>query len=415
MNTRILLALNFLFIVTMSFAQDTEQTNTCISCHSELDPPLSTPVEQLKTSVHSHAKINCTGCHGGDAAAEDPESAMSATKGFIGKPDILEIPQLCAKCHSDALYMRNFNPNISVDQYDRYKTSRHGQLLAKGDRKAATCANCHGVHDIKRIDDPTSPVFPTNIADFCGRCHSDPDYMKEYSIRTDQLTEYKKSIHANMLYEKGDLSAPTCNDCHGNHGASPPGVTSIANICGVCHVIQSDYFSESPHKAAFDDMGLTECEACHGNHAIQPADDNMLGVAENAICVQCHEKDSNGYRTAAQMRSVMDTLVQKINNAEMMLSKAQRAGVEVKDENMTFTNANDALIHARTRIHTFSLETMKESADAGLEAADEALSIGQQALKEVGHRRQMLIIMVVLTLLVAVLLILYIRAVEQKS
>ncbi|MBN2413945.1 cytochrome c3 family protein [candidate division KSB1 bacterium] len=415
MNTRILYALITLYAAFPCFAQNSGQPNTCINCHSELDPPLSTPVEQLEGSVHSHAQINCTGCHGGDPNQEDPELSMSPQKGFIGRPDRLQIPQLCAKCHSDALYMRNFDPNISVEQYDRYKTSKHGELLAKGDGNAATCASCHGVHDIKRTDDPTSPVFPTNIADLCGLCHSDPDYMQDYSISTDQLTEYKKSIHANLLYEKGDLSAPTCNDCHGNHGASPPGVMSIANICGVCHVIQSEYFSGSPHKAAFDDMGLTECEACHGNHAIQAADDNMLGVAENAICVQCHDKDSDGYRIAAQMRSVLDTLVHKINNAEIMLSKAQRAGVEVKDENMTFTNANDALVHARTQIHTFSLDKMKESTDAGLEAANEALSIGQQALKEVGHRRQMLIIMVVLTLLVAVLLILYIRASEQKS
>jgi len=415
LNTRILLALILLFTATLGYAQDSGKINTCTSCHSELDPPLSTPVEQIKTSVHSHVEINCTGCHGGDSTEEDPELSMSAAKGFVGKPDILQIPKLCSKCHSDALYMRNYNPNISVEQYDRYKTSKHGILLAKGDKKAATCASCHGVHDIKRADDPTSPVFPTNLADFCGQCHADSDYMKDYSISTDQLSEYKKSIHANMLYEKGDLSAPTCNDCHGNHGANPPGVTSIANICGVCHLLQSEYFSASPHKVAFDDMGLTECEACHGNHAIVASDDNMLGIGEEAICVQCHDDGSKGYNIAALLRSDIDSLVNKINNAEMMMSKAQRAGVEVKDEKMTFTTANDALIHARTLIHTFSLDKVKESTDAGLEAADEALTIGQQALKEVGHRRQMLVIMVLLTLLVAVLLILYIRATEKKS
>ena len=31
-----------------------------------------------------------------------------------------------------------------------------------------------------------------------------------------------KSVHGKALLEKGDLSAPTCNNCHGNHGAAPP-------------------------------------------------------------------------------------------------------------------------------------------------------------------------------------------------
>jgi len=413
--TRKFLALIFWLAASLIFAQYNEQINSCVVCHSELDPPLSTPVEQLKNSVHSQAQINCTGCHGGDASQEDPELSMSANKGFIGKPDILEIPKFCAKCHSDALYMRNFNPNISVEQYDRYKTSRHGILLAKGDKKAATCTSCHSVHDIKRADDPTSHVFPTNLADLCGQCHSDPEYMKEYSISTDQLDEYKSSVHAKMLYEKGDLSAPTCNDCHGNHGAIPPGVTSISNVCGVCHLVQSEYFSTSPHKSAFDDLGLSECEACHGNHSIQPASDNMLGITEGAVCMECHDEDSEGYNVAATMRSLLNTLVYKINNAEMMLHKAQRAGVEIRDESLSLTNARDALVHSRTLIHTFSLDKVKENADTGLEAAEKALSIGEEALKEVGHRRFMLIIMVFLTLLVAGLLVLYIRSTEKKS
>ena len=50
---------------------------------------------------------------------------------------------------------------------------------------------------------------------------------------------------------RGDLSAPTCTTCHGNHGATPPGFASVANVCSTCHVFQAQLFDSSPHKEAF--------------------------------------------------------------------------------------------------------------------------------------------------------------------
>lgn len=392
-----------------AFAQQGGNKSTCIACHQDQDPPLSTPVEQLKTSVHNNPKLSCVGCHGGDPTAEDADVAMSKAKGFIGKPKPEQIPKLCSKCHSSATFMRTFNPNVPVDQYQLYLTSQHGILLKKGDKKVATCISCHGVHDIKKADDPTSPVFPANIADRCGKCHADADYMQGYSIPTDQLSEYKKSVHAQTLYEKGDLSAPTCNDCHGNHGAMPPGLSSVANVCGTCHLVQSEYFSTSPHKEAFDDMGISECEACHGNHAIHRTSDQMIGIDEKAVCTQCHDEDSQGYKVAALMRNGIDSLATEISMAEAMINKANQAGVEIQDKALNLPNSKDALIQSRVLIHTLSTEKVGEKIKQGLKAATKALEIGRQALKEVGHRRNMLIIMVVLTLLVAGFLVLYIR------
>ena len=394
-------------------AQQEGITNTCISCHKELDAPLSTPVHQTQTSVHSRPQVSCVGCHGGDATEEDAELAMSPAKGFVGKITASQVPKLCAKCHSDVGYMRNFNPNMPADQYERYLTSRHGQLLAKGDVKVATCISCHETHSIKKADDPTSSVFSLNLADRCGQCHANADYMKGYSIGTDQLDEYKSSVHAKTLYDKGDLSAPTCNDCHGNHGALPPGVASIANVCGICHVVQSEHFAKSPHKSAFDELGYSECEACHGNHAIQRADDRMLGGVEPATCVQCHDQDSAGLQAAIRMRSEIDSLAANISRAEALFGRAQRAGVEIGDESLHLPNATDALTQARVLIHTFDPVTVGKTTAIGLEAAQQAIGVGQNALKEVGHRRQLLAVMVVLTLLTAGFLVLYIRARER--
>ena len=94
-------------------------------------------------------------------------------------------------------------------------------------------------------DDPASKVHPLAVADTCGACHADPEHMAGYRlpargggdrpIPTDQRERYGQSVHAHAMTEKGDLSAPTCNDCHGNHGATPPEVRSVANVCAQCH------------------------------------------------------------------------------------------------------------------------------------------------------------------------------------
>lgn len=39
---------------------------------------------------------------------------------FKGIPNKKEIPNLCGSCHSDSLYMRNYNPTIRVDQLELY-------------------------------------------------------------------------------------------------------------------------------------------------------------------------------------------------------------------------------------------------------------------------------------------------------
>ena len=35
----------------------------------------------------------------------------------------------------------------------------------------ALCIDCHGVHNITRVDDPTSPVLKANLVKTCQKCH----------------------------------------------------------------------------------------------------------------------------------------------------------------------------------------------------------------------------------------------------
>ena len=183
-----------------------------------------------------------------------------------------KFPQLCGSCHSDPAYIRQFNPSLRTDQLSQYRTSVHGKRLALGDTKVAVCTDCHSVHDLRAPTDSQSTVNPVNVANTCARCHADASYMAEYKIPTNQFAEYGKSVHHEALVVRGDLSAPTCTTCHGNHGATPPGFASVANVCSTCHVFQAQLFDSSPHKEAFSSAGLPGCVTCHSNHGITPSD-----------------------------------------------------------------------------------------------------------------------------------------------
>ena len=389
------------------------QKNYCIECHKELEDDLLAPVETLEMDIHQQFGLSCAACHGGNPSEEDIDLAKDES--FKGSPNRSQIPEFCASCHSDLSYMRRFKPSIRVDQLDIYSTSEHGQLLKNGDTKAALCTDCHAAHGIQAATHPKSWTFPWNIPETCSRCHSDKDYMKDYRITTKQWDDYKDSVHAHALFEKKDLSAPVCNDCHGNHGASPPEVTSIAFVCRQCHPSAGELFSQSPHEEAFDEMELSECEACHGNHKILPPSDEMLGTGEKAVCIQCHEPDSKPYQVASQIKDKLDAFIEKINHANYLLEQADRQGVEVSEPKFRLIEANTALIFARNLTHSFSLTEIEEKIGEGENVVTEVINAGEAALREAKFRKTGLIIATCFLFLLALALFLKIKQITKRT
>src|SRR6266571_4890389 len=219
--------------------------NTCVACHTtQSDQRIAAPAALFsEPDIHRESGFECADCHGGDPLAGDTARAHDAAQQFKGRLAGRAIIETCARCHSDAAFMRRFAPRLRADQATEYAASVHGRQLAKGDRNVATCASCHGAHGIRRVSDTKSPVFPTNVANTCAVCHTDAKRMGGYKLPdgsplpTQQLADYQKSVHYTTLTKGRDLSAPTCNDCHGNHGAAPPGVGSVATVCGTCHAV----------------------------------------------------------------------------------------------------------------------------------------------------------------------------------
>jgi predicted CXXCH cytochrome family protein len=388
---------------------------SCIACHLATgDDRLARPAQEFAKDIHAAKGFGCISCHGGDAQEEGME-AMDPDKGYIGKPERLQVVQVCARCHADADFMKRFNAAMRVDQVTEYYSSIHGRRLRDlDDPNVPTCASCHPAHAIKPASDPLSSVHPLRVAMTCGGCHADATLMQAYGIPTDQFPKYQESVHWMTMSVKGDPAAPTCNDCHGNHGAAPPGVSWVGNVCGQCHTVQAEFFAKSPHAQIFAQLGAPGCASCHDNHEVREAGPEMLGLGEKAVCAACHTVQDKSGEVAAGMRALIDGLHSDYERASTVLHQAERAGMEVSQALFELTGANDALIKAGAAVHTFTLAAVEQETEVGLAISAKAYVRGLQALEELQFRRKGLALSVVIILALIVGLLLKIRQLERR-
>lgn len=400
-------------------AQPGPRANTCLACHAtQKDSRLAAPAVLFsQTDIHRESGFVCVDCHGGNGLAPGEAAAHDASQGFKGKPAGQAQIAACARCHSDGELMRRFSPRQRIDQATEYATSVHGQQLAKGDTNVATCASCHGAHGIRRVSDAKSPVFPTNVANTCGSCHADAVRMKRYTradgtpLPTRQLADYRLSVHYRALTKGNDLSAPTCNDCHGNHGAAPPGVGAVTNVCGTCHAVFAQKFDTSVHKQIFD----KGCVECHGNHAILQPSDEMLGTTGHGICAPCHtagDASDKGSVAAEKMRTDIEHLKTGIEHSTALIAQVRDAGIEVSDQELALREARTKLTLGRTEMHAFDPALVAPIVADGSKIVEAVDRAGQNGVAELRYRRRGLAVSLGAILLVVIALALKVRQID---
>lgn len=267
------------------------ESEGCLNCHlnQKLFPGEAKGsadfVAKYKTSIHASIEkgqteaAGCVDCHG-DHMIQNPEDPKSSTK-------LARQIETCGKCHKDIT--------------DKFKKSKHGQELLNGNDKAPTCSDCHGEHDIKStlLSDEFSKL---NLVDKCLSCHKDGKIPhKNFKGEEELITGYQKSVHYEAL-KKGDQNAPTCSNCHGAHemekADNPDSKISkknIANTCGQsnCHGDQLKDYMGSIHQTGVSggNIDAPTCNNCHGNHGIISKDiDNKLEKSNDLIklCSNCH-------------------------------------------------------------------------------------------------------------------------------
>ena len=350
-SARTLLALLVLMGSSSSlFAQASDEMG-CIVCHGSEG-------KQFKSSVHVQAKLTCVDCHGGDPAPMDKEAAHG--DGLVTAGEAMSGVELCASCHSDAGSMRG--TGLRTDQHSLYLTSQHG-LLLESDESApvATCVSCHGSHAIHRTTDPRSPAQKFNQPETCGECHSDASVMEPFGLDSHGVAEYSASAHGRALLESSHLSSPTCTDCHGSHGAAPPGYETVGRVCGDCHSVVLDYFEDSPHMAPASSGQIEECTSCHGYHNIEQLDASMLIGGAASRCAECHsDPDDPALAVGESLHAALVDFDGRIEDAEEKIRTAGLRGFFMDREHGYLDEARSLRARARSMTHSLAPDQLHE-------------------------------------------------------
>jgi predicted CXXCH cytochrome family protein len=202
----------------------------CTRCHFENNPvgaPETEKYREFQESVHQQEFLKgntkapmCQNCHG----SHDIKSRNSISKLELKK----KITKVCGQCH--------------LDIYTAYKTSIHGSaLFDKGVEDVPACYDCHGEHKIRKIDDPSSTVYKTQIYTTCGSCHASANIVEKYGIKADKFMTFESSYHG-IANQFGEKKAANCASCHGIHDIKPQSdptssihPDNIVKTCGKCH------------------------------------------------------------------------------------------------------------------------------------------------------------------------------------
>ncbi|MBI3893058.1 MAG: ammonia-forming cytochrome c nitrite reductase subunit c552 [Candidatus Wallbacteria bacterium] len=351
----------------------------CAKCHSDAKRMANTGLptdqyEQYKNSFHgkkvlvegdSNAAV-CTDCHG--------THDILSKKNPLARTYRANIPATCDRCHGDDAKMNAYA--IPTDQFKKWKQSFHGRaVLEKHDLSAAICTDCHGKHDIVNPEDAHSRVHHLSIVKTCTRCHADAELMKRHNLSAAIPADYVAGIHGIALLKRGITAAPACTNCHGNHGALPPGVKQVAMVCGRCHMRSEEFYNKSPHRQA---KGFRGCIECHRNHRIAEPGSWLFSSA----CERCHPGDSPASARGKALAETFDRAVFTLEQAAKEVKDAAGYGFSMEKLEAVVEEGRQARVEVVPALHTLD----PREADRFAEKATDILKTVQQGVQQIRIR-----------------------------
>lgn len=260
--------------------------DACLACHGDKSAKtaggksIAVDPATFAGSVHGSLGLPCSACHTGVDANKVPHGTQK--------------PVECAGCHDKAAKL--------------YETTIHGRARNQGQSLAATCASCHGTHDIKRSGDAGSHTNRANLEATCGACHGNAAMIAQAKLPGgDVAGKYHDSIHGRAINGKTSAkdAVPVCTTCHGAHDmrprSDPDSRVARANIpdtCGGCHAGVKEKWNKSFHGQLRQAHVLAApgCTDCHSAHAIQRHDLPQWKLAAIGACGTCHADRLDTYR-----------------------------------------------------------------------------------------------------------------------
>jgi hypothetical protein len=120
---------------------------TCGKCHEGVERLYFTGIHGQELRKGRHDAPVCVSCH--------TAHRIQRTEGPAWKAQVLAE---CGSCHPESVRT--------------YRDTFHGQETQLGFMRVATCADCHGAHDIFPKRDPRSTVSPARLVSTCRKCHA---------------------------------------------------------------------------------------------------------------------------------------------------------------------------------------------------------------------------------------------------
>ncbi|MGL1893035.1 MAG: multiheme c-type cytochrome [Spirochaetaceae bacterium] len=277
-------------LIGTSNAKVSEETRTCLECHTEEMPGI---VNQWEDGSHGKEGIGCFECHG----AEPTDVDAMEHNGFTIA--IIVSPADCGVCHeleaSQFLSSHHSKAGEVLGSLDNYL----GEIVEGGPASISGCQACHGsyveVEENGELSAATWPNFgvgrvnPDGTSGSCASCHSrhsmkksqarDPDTCGKCHLGPDhpQIEIYRSSKHGMMyLNNKDDMNmdsdqwipgedynaAPTCATCHLSETKNLPVTHDIGSRLSVNIRAPISFPTENAEEKR--DSMKDVCLSCHG-------------------------------------------------------------------------------------------------------------------------------------------------------
>jgi len=145
---------------------------TCATCHQGIYKEFVESIHSPSVSKTTEKLPNCEDCHSAHQIKQIEQDQFMA-----------EITHQCGSCHADLS--------------ETYTETLHGKAYTLGYLKAARCSDCHGSHDIKKVDNPDSHVGFGKVVQTCQKCH--PDANRRFTGYLTHATHHDKQKYP-ILY-----------------------------------------------------------------------------------------------------------------------------------------------------------------------------------------------------------------------
>jgi hypothetical protein len=191
---------------------------TCSDCHEAHDIRGKRDPESHVT--RQHVAATCAKCHEGIG-----RQFTASTHGQHVDAGDPKAP-VCQTCHTAHAIQRAENQawQLAVvgqcgtchgEKIGTFRDTFHGRVTTLGFRSVASCADCHGAHEILPAANPASTISAARLVATCARCHPGAN---ENFVRYDPHPNYRDYHRNRAMWWAGRFYTVIISGCFGFFG-----------------------------------------------------------------------------------------------------------------------------------------------------------------------------------------------------